>query len=68
MEKAKKLPKKIVDDLNRNTMFNMFGMVNISALRSRTGTKLRDNDLKQRIRSHFRNDMVTGEVEFMDKK
>lgn len=68
MEKTKKLPKNIEQDLNRNTMFNMFGLVNISALRARTGTKLKDEDLKQRIQTRFGHEMATGEVEFMNKK
>lgn len=68
MEKTKKLPKTIEQDLNRNAMFNIFGFVNISTLRARTGTKLKDEDLKQRIQACFGHEMVTGEVEFMDKK
>ena len=68
MEKTKKLPNKIEQDLNRNTMFNTFGLVNISALRARTGTKLKDEDLKQRIQARFGHEMATGEVEFMNKK
>jgi hypothetical protein len=68
MEKTKKLPKAIEQDLKKNTMFNMFGLVNLSALRARTGTKLKDEDLKQRIQTRFGHEMVTGEVEFMNKK
>jgi hypothetical protein len=63
----KKLPKHIAEDLNRNTLFNMMGLVNISALRARTGTKLKDDDLKERIQAKFGHEMVTGEVEFMKK-
>jgi len=68
MKTTKKLPKKIVEDLNRNTTFNMFGLVNISALRARTGTKLKTEDLKERIQNRFASEMVTGEVEFMGDK
>ena len=68
MEKKKKLPKNIEQDLNRNTTFNMFGLVNLSALRARTGTRLKDEDLKERIQNRFGSEMVTGEVEFMEKK
>mgnify|MGYP000914484094 FL=1 len=68
MKTTKKLPKKIVEDLNRNTTFNMFGLVNISALRARTGTKLKTEDLKERIQNRFASEMATGEVEFMGDK
>lgn len=68
MEKTKKLPKTIEQDLNKNSMFNMLGLVSISALRARTGTKLKDEDLKQRIQARFGHEMATGEVEFMNKK
>jgi len=66
--KAKKLPKIIEQDLNRNTMFNMFGLVNLAALRSRTGTRLKDDDLKERIQNRFGHEMATGKVEFMVEK
>ena len=63
----KKLPKKIEQELNRNTLFNMMGLVNISALRARTGTRLKDDDLKERIQAKFGHEMATGEVEFVEK-
>jgi len=66
--KAKKLPKKIEQHLSRNTAFNMFGLVNLSSLRASTGTRLKDEDLKERIQARFGHEMVTGEVEFMQKK
>jgi hypothetical protein len=66
--KTNKLPKKIVEDLKRNTTFNMFGLVNISALRARTGTKLKEEDLKERIQNRFGHEMVNGEVEFIKNK
>lgn len=65
--KAKKLPKNIEQALIRNTAFNMFGLVNISSLRASTGTKLKTEDLKERIQNRFGREMVTGEVEFMEK-
>lgn len=67
MEKKKKLPENIEKDLKRNTMFNMFGLVNLSSLRSRTGTRLKDEDLKQRIQDRFGHELVTGKVEFTKK-
>ena len=63
----KKLPKHIADHLNRNAMFNRFGLVNISALKASTGTTLKDDDLKERIQAKFGHEMATGEVEFMKK-
>jgi len=65
MNTKKKLPKKIVDDLNRNATFNMFGLVNIKALKARTGSKIGDETLKNMIQERFSDEMVTGEVEFM---
>ena len=38
MEKTKKLPNKIEQDLNRNTMFNTFGLVNIKDISSKHNT------------------------------
>jgi hypothetical protein len=64
----KKLPKSIEQDLKKNTMFNMFGLVNLSALRARTGTRLKDEDLKERIQARFGQEMATEEVQFMEKK
>jgi hypothetical protein len=68
MKETKKLPKRIEQDLNRNTTFNMFGLVNLSALRARTGTRLKDEDLKERIQNRFGHEMATGSVEFMGEK
>jgi len=68
LEVIKKLPTAIEQELKRNTLFNMMGLVNLSALRARTGTKLKDEDLKRRIQARFEREMVTGEVEFMEKK
>lgn len=68
MEKKVNLPKKIEQDLRKNTLFNMVGLVNISALRSRTGTRLKDKELKQRIQDRFGHEMATGAVEFIESK
>lgn len=68
MEKTNKLPKSIEQDLKKNTMFNMFGAVNLAALKSRTGTRLKNEDLKQRIQSRFGYEMSNGEVEFIEGK
>lgn len=63
----KKLPKSIEQDLKKNAMFNMFGLVNLSALKARTGTRLKDETLKARIQARFGHEMATGEVEFTKK-
>ena len=68
MSKVKKLPKEVEAVINRSTTFNMFGLVNLSVLRAQTGTKLKDEDLKERIQARFGHEMVTGEVEFIEKK
>lgn len=68
MERKKKLPKNIERHLSRNTAFNMFGLVNLSSLRASTGTRLKDEDLKERIQNRFGHEMVTGSVEFMGEK
>jgi hypothetical protein len=62
---AKKLPQNIIDDLNRNSMFNIFGLINLSALKARTNPKMSDKELKRLIQDHFGKEMVTGKVEFM---
>ena len=63
----KKLPEKIEKDLKRNALFNMVGLVNLSELRARTGTRLKKKDLKQRMQARCGHEMVTGEVSFMEK-
>ena len=68
MEKTKTLPKSVEQDLKKNATFNMFGLVNIAALRARTGTRLNDEELKRRIQARFGHEMSTGKVEFMKKK
>ena len=60
-----KLPKNIEEDLKRNSAFNMFGLVNISSLRSRTGTRLKTDDLINRIKERFCKEMVNEQIEFI---
>lgn len=64
----KKLPQNIVDHLNKNLMFNKFGLVNIASLKASTGTTLEDDDLKERIQERFGKEMVNGTVEFVKSK
>ncbi len=63
-----KLPKNVEEHLNKNTMFNMFALVNISSLRASTGCKIEDEKLKKLIRERFDSEMETGKVEFMKKR
>lgn len=65
--KAQKLPENIEKDLNKNTMFNMFGLVNLAALRARTGTELSNEELKESINNRFGHEMSNGKVEFIEK-
>ena len=63
-----KLPKNIEQDLNRNSAFNVFGLVNISSLRARTGTRLKTDDLINRIKERFSKEMVNEQIEFIGKE
>lgn len=63
-----KLPKEIEQDLNNNYIFNKFGIVNISVLRSRTKTTLSSKELKKLINERFANEMVGGKIEYIGKE
>lgn len=67
MAKTPKLPKVVEDYLDNSLLFNKFGLVNISALLSKTGTKLTDADLKAKIQARFGHEMSNGQVEFVEK-
>ncbi len=58
------LPKNVEMYVKRNTAFNMFGLLNLSALRAITKTKLSDVELKKRINNRFAKDMVNNRIEF----
>jgi len=62
-----KLPKNVEEHLNRNTMFNMFGLVNILSLKACTGCEIEDEKLKKLIGERFDSEMATEKVEFMKK-
>ena len=64
----KQLPQNIIDDLNRNLMFNKFGLVNISRLKASTDCDIPDEELKEMIQEKFGDEMITGKVEFIEKK
>lgn len=59
------LPKKVIDYINGNVTFNMFGLLNLGNVRSFTGTKLPDKELKNRIKKHFCSSMVNGQIAFI---
>jgi hypothetical protein len=65
MKNKAKLPKNIIDDLVRNSTFNMFGLVNISRLKASTDCKIPDKELKEMIQERFGHEMATGNVEFI---
>ena len=64
----KGLSENIEKDLNDNFIFNKFGLVNIGALRARTGTTLKSKELKKLIKERFATEMVGGKIEFIDEK
>lgn len=68
MAKKKQLPQNIIDDLNRNLMFNKFGLVNISRVKSTNNCDIPDEELKEMIQEKFGHEMATGKVEFIEKK
>lgn len=61
------LPKDIEDRLNRNQMFNQFGLVNIKSIRSESECDISDELLKVLIRTRFDKEMMSC-VEFMEIK
>lgn len=63
----KKLPQNVIDHLNKNLMFNKFGLINISSLKASTDCKISDEKLKEMIQEKFGKEMVTGKVEFTEK-
>lgn len=60
----KPLPKKIEDYCRKNITFNMFGLLNLSNLRSFTKTKLSDKELMKRIKKRFSHEFVNNQIEF----
>jgi len=65
MTKAE-VKKKIYIDLNGNDMLNIFGLVNISAVRSRIGRcgHFTDEELKEIVKELFDNETIGG-VQFV---
>jgi hypothetical protein len=61
----KKLPKVVEQYLNKNTTFNMFGLVNINVLKSSTGSKIGNETLKRMIQKRFSHEMANGEIDFI---
>lgn len=59
----------VLQDLDKNTTFNMFGLVNLSrlecAIECRFGTAIDRKKLKKFIHDKFDSEMATGKVEFM---
>ena len=63
----KKLPKKVEEYIEKNSAFNMFGLLNLSSLRAVTGTRLSSVVLKERIRAQYAHQMVNEEIQFIEK-
>lgn len=64
-KQSKELPESVVKYLNSNPAFNMFGLVNVNNVKSFTKSKLSISELKRRIRSRFRSEMVDGAIAFV---
>lgn len=65
MSKKNKLPQNVIDHLNKNLMFNKFGLINIASLKAQTDCEIPDDKLKKLIQNKFGEEMTTGEVSFM---
>lgn len=63
----KNLPKKVEADLNNNVAFNMFGLINLSRLKSSTGTRLSSKELIKRINNRFKHEMTGGRIDFIGR-
>lgn len=62
---SKKLPKDVEQYLNKNSTFNIFGLVNIKVLKASTGSKMNDETLKKLIKKRFSHEMVNDEISFI---
>ena len=65
MKKTKKLPENVIQFLDKNSAFNIFGLVNISSLKASTGCTIDDAKLKKLIIANFSEQMAQGEIEFI---
>lgn len=63
-KKITSLPKAVEEYLDKNFMFNKFGLVNLNVARVSTGCKLKDRELKRLIKARFGKEF-TGEIEFI---
>jgi len=64
MSKPKKLPAHIYNYVNRNTTFNMFGLINLTLVKASTNSKLSLDELQARITRQFSGEVVGGQIEF----
>ena len=65
---ATKLPESVTEYLIRNWMFNVFGIVNLSALRSVAKCDMDAATLKILINKRFADEMTDGKIEFIEKR
>lgn len=68
MAQAKTLPQNVKDYLDKSTMLTAFGCINLNVLKSSTGCKIPDKQLKHLINKEIGPEMANGEVEFIEKK
>ncbi len=64
LNESNALPKEIEVYLNKNTAFNLFGVLSLSGLRASTKTKLTNEELKKLITKQFGSDFKGG-IEFI---
>lgn len=64
---TKKLPRKVEQHVDKSPLFNMFGLINLNAVRSFTGTRLSSEELKSRICARFSNECVGNRIDFIEK-
>lgn len=60
----KPLPEHVDSYVKKNTAFNMFGLLNLSALKAVTGTTLSNTELKKRINHKYAHQFPNNRIEF----
>ncbi len=63
-KKTISLPTAVEEYLDKNSMFNIFGLVNLKVVRASTGCKLKDRELKRLVKARFSKE-VAEEIEFI---
>jgi hypothetical protein len=63
----KVLPPAIEAYIDKNILFNKFGLVNMGAVMASTGITMDKQELKQLIIERFGAEFAPSEIEFLDK-